>query len=219
MAKTFKEKINGIKYFVTADESLESMVRILLNGIRNIPPEKAMRDDFRLELLFSVYTFKKKLGGYQVMTQDFMGDALREKTEDLTVPLFLMMKQLLLVKQYQLEPASCRFDDKIILTKGALDNQYISLDRNGDAKPGESGWFIQGLRFENGVPRPILPAGFEGVDPLPAEAYESIYAWQLLQKRPSAAEALLLPYNYCAILNWDELQEILTDQNERLIGG
>ena len=217
--KTYSETINGIKYFASAEKALKEQVYALFELVGRIPRGN-LRDGFRVEMGFSVFTFSQRRGGYQILAPDYDGDPFRETTEDLTRALLIMLSQINILKRYRVDGAPCRFDDKLILTKGALDRPLISLERSGAAFEGDSGWFLQGLRrAEDGSLTPVAPVGFEAAEELPAEAYGSMYAWQLLDKRPAAAELLLLPRGYFAALDGDEVLEILNDKDERLLGG
>lgn len=218
MLKTYRETINGVKYFASAEKALKEQVYALFELVGRIP-KGSVRNGFRVEMGFSVFTFSQKPGGYQILAPDYDGDPFRETTEDLTRALLLMLSQINLLKRYRIDGVPCRFDDKLILTKGALEQPLISLERSGAAFEGDSGWFLQGLRREeDGSLTPIAPEGFEAAEELPAEAYGSLYAWQLLDKRPAAAELLLLPRGWFAVLEGDEVLEILNDRDESLIG-
>ena len=217
--KTYNETINGVKYFASAEKALKEQVYRLFELVGRIP-RGTVRDGFRVEMGFSVFTFSQRRGGYQILAPDYDGDPFRETTEDLTRALLILLSQTNILKRYRLDGAPCRFDDKLILTKGALERPLISLERSGAAYEGDSGWFIQGLRKqEDGTLTPIPPEGFEDAEELPAEAYGSMYAWQLLDKRPAAAELLLLPRGCFAALDGEEILEILNDKEERLLGG
>ena len=219
MLKTFNDGINGIKYYITAEKAMKDQVHGLFELVARIPKEK-IRDKFRVEMGFFVFTFSKYRGGYQILAPDFDGNPFSETTEDLTQALLIMVSQVSLLKQYRIDGAPCRFDDKIILTKGALDQPILGFERSAAASAGDSGWFIQGLRQgEDGQFEPVSPEGFEELDELPAEAYESVYAYQLLEKRPAAAQFLFFPRGFFAVMDGEKIREILNENNESLILG
>ena len=59
----------------------------------------------------------------------------------------------------------------------------------------------------------IFGAYFQTIE---AKDYETIYAYQLLQKRLSLIKVLVLPYEYIVIFNGDEINEILNEKDESI---
>ena len=47
--------------------------------------------------------------------------------------------------------------------------------------------------------------------------YESIYAYQLLNIRPSVLKALMLPYDYIVVIDEDDIIELLNEKDESII--
>ena len=47
--------------------------------------------------------------------------------------------------------------------------------------------------------------------------YESIYAYQLLNIRPSVLKALMLPYDYIVVIDGDDIIELLNEKDESII--
>ncbi len=94
------------------------------------------------------------------------------------------------------------------MAKGALEQPLISLQRFPELGACASGWCVEALeQTEDG--------SFAAV---PAESYETVYAYELLKLRLDLVKVLLLPYDYMAFFNGQELVEILNEKNEGLIG-
>ena len=55
---------------------------------------------------------------------------------------------------------------------------------------------------------------FSNVD---ATEYESIYAYQLLNIRPSILKVLMLPYDYIVVIDGEDIIELLNEKDESII--
>ena len=72
---------------------------------------------------------------------------------------------------------------------------------------GGSGWCVNEI-FQN------KDGKFSNVD---TTEYESIYAYQLLNIRPSVLKALMLPYDYIVVIDGDDIIELLNEKDESII--
>ena len=102
-------------------------------------------------------------------------------------------------------PETIRFDDKIAVAKGSIVKPKICLQRFRDL--GGSGWCVNEI-FQN------KDGKFSNVD---TTEYESIYAYQLLNIRPSVLKALMLPYDYIVVIDGDDIIELLNEKDESII--
>jgi hypothetical protein len=136
-----------------------------------------------------------------IQTPDFLKNPLLDLTDDLTLQIQLEQTNLLL--QYKIDGESIRFDDKILVVKGALSEHSIVLQRSGDCDKGDSGWCIRCAEDEE-----------EHDDP---SDYESIYAYQLLKLRKPVMKALSLPYEYIVVFEGEDLKAIINEDDENLI--
>ena len=50
-----------------------------------------------------------------------------------------------------------------------------------------------------------------------ATEYESIYAYQLLNIRPSILKVLMLPYDYIVVIDGEDIIELLNEKDESII--
>lgn len=56
----------------------------------------------------------------------------------------------------------------------------------------------------------------ENAEPVPAEGYESLYAYELLQIRPALLKVLALPYHYLAVMDDEQIHAILNENDENI---
>ena len=198
--------INGINLYISADESIISQSQVLFQAIKTIPIEK-IKDGFKLEIGFSVFIFSAVNDGYKIVVPDYLNSPFLSTTDDLTFDLWILLEQTELLKMYVIEGVSTRFDDEIVIAKNALENPIISLQRYSDLGKEASGWCIEAIEEKS-------DGTFQTVT---TKDYESIYAYQLLQKRLSLIKVLALPYEYIVVFDGDEIIEILNEKNESII--
>lgn len=91
-----------------------------------------------------------------------------------------------------------RFQDTILIRKGCLSEPRLFLHHRWEVEGSDSGWYI-GMEGEEPDDRP--------------ENFEKIYAYQLLDSRPELLSVLVLPLNYIALFDGDEIEGIL-DEND-----
>ncbi|MEE0264398.1 MAG: hypothetical protein UD936_02130 [Acutalibacteraceae bacterium] len=204
--KTYTNKINGIVYRITVEEVLYSQAQVLFNAINRIPCDE-IKDGYKIQIGFSLYILVKNSDDdYTVVVGDYTKNPFKDTTEDLTLAFGIQFQQFDILRTYKIAGEAVRFDDKIVVAKGALDKEAISLQRFADL--GESGWCVEGIGVdENG--------NFVSEE---TREYESYYAFELLNIRPCLVEILLLPYNYMVIVNGDDVVEILNEQNQSVMG-
>ena len=198
--------INGIEFSVRADESIISQAQLLFRAIKTIPVEK-IRDGYKFEIGFSVFICTTTDDGYKIVVPDYVNSPFLNTTDDLTIALWILLEQIELLNMYGIEGVSTRFDDEIVIAKNALENPIISLQRYSDLGKGASGWCVEALeKKSDGTFKTIA-----------AKEYESIYAYQLLKKRPALIKVLALPYDFIVAFDGDQISEILNESNESVI--
>lgn len=202
----FSQKIHDIHYYVSADTAMRPYAQLLLNTVKLIPNEQ-MQDGYKLELGFSIFTFIATTDGYQIVAPDYLNNPFQSTTDDLTLALWILFQQSTLIRKTGVDAVPTRFDDQVVVAQCALEQEVISLQRFPDLGPGASGWCVEAIEKE---PDGQLQAVSES-------EFEALYAYQLLQKRPSLIKALALPYNYLVVFDGDEIQEILNDQDESVL--
>ena len=186
---TYTKEINGIKYTIKVDDMLYFQSQALWRAISDIPVGR-LKDGFKIQIGFSLYILQKAISGYCIVTPDYEPTPFLKVTEDLTLAFWIQMEQL---------------DDKIAVAKGSIVKPKICLQRFRDL--GGSGWCVNEI-FQN------KDGKFSNVD---TTEYESIYAYQLLNIRPSVLKALMLPYDYIVVIDGDDIIELLNEKDESII--
>lgn len=198
--------VNGVNFSVSADESLIPQAQVLFHAIKSIPIEK-MRDGYKIEIGFSVFICIATNDGYKIVVPDYLNSPFLNTTDDLTIALWILFEQTELLNMYSLEGVATRFDDEIVIAKNTLENPTICLQRYSDLGKGASGWCVEAIEEKS-------DGKFQTVS---TQHYESIYAYQLLQKRASLIKVLALPYEYVVVFDGDEITEILDENNKSII--
>lgn len=199
--ETINVLINGNQFYASADQALLPYAQLLFGALKNIP-EQSIRDGYRIEIGFSLFTCLQVEGGYRIVAPDYTDDPLRNTTKDLTLALWILYQQAGLLKKCNLGGVATRFDDGIVVAKGALDSPTVSLQRYEDLGKGASGWCVEAVG--------------ENAEPVPAESYESLYAYELLQIRPALLKVLALPYHYLAVMDDEQIHAILNENDENI---
>lgn len=197
--------INGNQFYASADKALLPYAQLLFGALKNIP-EHQIRDGYRIEIGFSLFTCLQVEGGYRIVAPHYTVDPFRNTTEDLTLALWILYQQAGLLKKCNLGGVATRFDDGIVVAKGALDSPTVSLQRYDDLGKGASGWCVEAVE-ESADATPQTVA---------AEGYESLYAYQLLQLRPALLKVLVLPYHYLVVMDDEQIHAILNEKNENI---
>lgn len=201
---TYIKEINGIKYIIKVDDMLYFQSQLLWKTIYDIPVNK-LKDGFKIEIGFSLYILQKSEIGYYVVSPNYESTPFSEITEDLTLAFWIQMEQLELLQKYHISGEAIRFDDEIAVAKGSMVKPKICLQRFRDL--GGSGWCVNEIsqsedgKFSNAKTR----------------EYESIYAYQLVNIRPSLLKILMLPYDYIIVFDGDDIAEILNENDESIL--
>lgn len=196
------KQINGINYYYNVEEVLNFQIEPLLRLIEKLPIEQ-IKNRLKIEMGFSVFELEENEDGYTIVASDYETSPFSEKTADLTLACLIQIEQTEILQKYGIDGEKIRFFDEIAVAKGAISKPHICLQRFKDL--GGSGWCINEIIMEND--RYALADASE---------YETIFAYQLLELRPSILRVLLLPYDYMIIINEDEILEIL-DQNDKSV--
>lgn len=203
---TYTKEINGIRYRMKVDEMLYSQSGLLWKAIQESPVDR-LKDGFKIEIGFSLYILQKSGDGYDVVSPDYEENPFSALTEDLTLPFLIQMEQSGLLQKYHVKGEAIRFDDEIAIAKGVIAKPGICLQRFREL--GGSGWCVNG----------ISQGGDGSFSNDEAEAYESIYAYQLVKLRPALLKVLMLPYDYIVVFDGDAIVEILNENDESVMTG
>ena len=201
---TYTKEINGIKYTIKVEDMLYFQSQVLWRAIYDIPVDR-LKDGFKIQVGFSLYVLRKMASGYCIVTPNYETTPFLEFTEDLTLAFLIQMEQLETLRKYRINGETIRFDDEIAVAKGSLVKPKICLQRFRDL--GGSGWCVNEImQNKNGQ--------FLNVD---TSEYESIYAYQLLNIRPSILKLLMLPYDYIVVIDENDIIEILNEKDKSIV--
>ena len=194
--------INNIKFYINADEALAPMIDILAQSMKSVPIEK-LHDGYKIEIGFSVFILKATDDGFTIVAPDYLNSPFLNTTDDLTIPLWILMEQTTLLNEYKSDGVPTRFDEEIVIAENALSSSLICLQRFSDLGKGASGWCVESIEKQQDDKYRIIET----------KKYHSCYAYELLQKRQSLIKALAFPYGYIIVFDGDDIVEIL-DEND-----
>lgn len=160
---------------------------------------KGLVDGATVQVGWSILTLEQRGAELVVCEPDFAGDPLTGRVDDVSTTLTVLMHQRDLLARLKVAGTPALFNDKIILSRGALDESHIYLERS-DPRPGDSGWYLGPVAGD---------APDEDADP--NEVYESRYVYQLLRQRPRLIEVLALPPGYLVVFTGDEIEAVLNE--------
>lgn len=200
--KDLSKVINGKTFTAKAEEKLHFLLEPLFSAIESIPAEK-LNDGFRIQAAFSVYTLRENANGFDILVFDYK-NAL-ELTDDLTGALLVQYEQVMLLRMCGAAGANIRYDDAVLVAKGALGKEDISMQRFSDL--GGSGWCVNDIAFDD-EGRAYIPETKE---------YETLYAYQLILLRPELVKMLLLPYGYLVVFSGSDVADIINEKGENLL--
>ncbi len=142
----------------------------------------------------------------KICEPDFLAsDPINSWQDDLTQTLKVTRNQALLLKNLELKNGECSFFEKIVAIKNILDYPKIYMQRQEVDNKRDSGWFIG-----------YADRSHENMDIDDPNNYESMYIYELIQKRPELLEIICLPVGYIVVFENNAIQAIL-DNKDRVI--
>ncbi|SMC30033.1 hypothetical protein SAMN02745857_04381 [Andreprevotia lacus DSM 23236] len=203
MAITKRAMIGHEAVAVTVDAELEKLADWLLGVLARMhQTDHLVEDGKRIQLGWSVLVFRRQSNGTLLVCEpDFMRDPFTDEVPNANYSLRLQAVQMAFADRAGVSPEVTRFQEKIILEKGCLEENAIYMTREPPQREkADSGWFI-------GVRRP---------NEATAEL-EAIYAFQLLRDRPSLFPALILPAGFMVVAGPDGVESVLNASNELIM--
>lgn len=199
-------KIKGINYSVKADEAVISKAEILFKALEALNADD-INDGYKLEIGFSVFIMVSQPKGYSILVPDYTDSPFTSLTDDLTIGLWILSEQAELLYGFGFDEVSVRFDDEITVAENTFKSPWISMQRYPDLGKNHSGWCIEGIEKDReGKWRSTQDNN-----------YRSVYAYELLNIRPSLIKYLILPYNYIAVFDGGDIAEILNSRDESIL--
>src|SRR5690625_1557805 len=184
---------------MSGEKELEPQIEKLFTILKGIHSEKLI-DGFTFQVGWGVYYLHEKENRvFTITTPDYSKDPFEDKTEDLTLALWVQLKQGHFLGKLNITGLSIKFNDEIILSKGVLELKNIYLQRSGNVEQGDSGWYIGAVEDSDST-----------------ELY-ALYAFQLLKLITEIIQVLALPVYYMVVFEDKEIKAVLDEHDEDVI--
>ena len=155
----------------------------------------------RFQIGWSILKLVATPKGLILCEPDFDSDPFQRFREDVSSTLAVLSAQRDLVSKVGCEPEEVRFDDKVIIFKGCLDESGLYGQRSPPST-GDSGWYFGPTR-EHRAPT--------------VNDLEAVWVYELLHRKPALLPALCLPANWMVVWEGSEIVGIADpDNRERL---
>ncbi|PGZ95417.1 hypothetical protein COE51_20310 [Bacillus pseudomycoides] len=199
--KKFIKNIGDKMFIAQAEKYFAVQVEGLFHFLSEVESDRLI-DGFSMQVGWSIYFLDKREDGYHIIVHDYTKNPFEEMTDDLTISLWILLKQVSCLKQLKVEGELLRFCDKIVAAKNVLQLDDIYLERTKDCEKGDSGWYIGPVNDEDNT-----------------EELEAFYAHELLELRPSIVQVLTLPAEYLVIFEKDQIKVILDENDVNIWSG
>lgn len=186
--KTIIKNIGNKNIKAKVEEPLSFHVETLFNLLSKV--EDKLVDRFSIQIGWSVYSLYKYEDYYQIITQDYTKNPLKDTTEDLTIALWVQLEQSHCLRRLNTEGQLIKFNDKIVIAKNVLQQEEFYLQRSSGCDEGDSGWYI---------------------GPINEEVSGELEAYELLKSKPTIIQVLALPYNYLVVFEKGKIKAILNE--------
>ncbi|WP_309479522.1 immunity protein Imm33 domain-containing protein [Brevibacillus agri] len=197
------KQIGNRTFVVTCREFLEKQADFLLDLFADVENESGpLRNGAKIQVGWTILIINEREGHegqMEIVAPDYDTNPFTETNRDLSVSLYVQMAQNHCLQTLQLAGETALFQDKIVVAKGALEEEHVYLQRAEQAEAGDSGWYLGPVQGE--------------VD---SDGLESYYIFQLLKRRPSLLQALALPCGYIAVLKGDQIEAVLDEHDENV---
>lgn len=197
--KTFEMNIFNKKFLASSEKDLNIQVNTLFMVLKKLDDNK-LTDGFSFQVGWTIYYLSEKSKNYfEILAPDFIKDPFKNRTNDLTLALWVQLEQIHLLRQLNINGETTKFNDKVVLSKNVLKQDKIYLQRQSDVEKGDSGWYI-GMVEESSNEEEIY----------------AIYAYELLTLRPELIKVLSLPEEYLIVFEGANIETILNSENEEM---
>ena len=194
----FRLKAGSISLVVNCADELCDQGKWLLETIKRLHEQGLpLEDKKRIQFGWTLLTLKRRDSEIVLCEPDYAGNPFSDVVEDVTRTLWVQAQQVDVLRKLGLEGSPARFQDKVVIAKGCLDEPRVFLQRQGTQEPGDSGWFLGHVQENQDT----------GGD------YDSLYVYQLLFRRPTFLQVMALPPEYVVVFNGDQIESILDPQD------
>jgi hypothetical protein len=151
-----------------------------------------------VEVGWSILKFAIVDGELTVCEPDFSGNPLQSNRPDVSTSLKVQLAQNSVLSRLKVEGLPARFDQKVVVWKGSLEEGRIVAQRQNPA-PGDTGWYIAPARVTT-APTP--------------DDLEAFSSFELLRRRPELLQVLALPVGWLTIWNAAALESVVDENDE-----
>ena len=178
----------------------EPLARDVLETLARLAAREALRDGLRVRFGWSLLTLREQAPGtLTVCEPDFAGDPLRAVRPGVETTLDVLRRQAALLRRVGAPPADVRFDQSVIVRRGAFDRGDVQLLREAPVGSDDSGWRV--VRVD-------LPHSRA------AEDFELMLVSSLLASCPAALAGLALPTGYAVSVSSGRIVAVMDPQGE-----
>lgn len=197
---SFDVEISGTRVRAAAEQELHAQVADVFDTLREVPAG-SLREGFTFRMGWSLYDLAREGEVLFVRSPDYSRDPATDRTGDLTVALWVHLSQVHLLHAVHAPGHVTKFNDKVVLERGAFEARTVTLRRTAPTSSGDSGWFLG-----------IIDDDEDGAQP----ELEAVYAYQILGRRRSLMQALALPPGWVVGFEGDDVAAVF-DPDENLV--
>lgn len=193
-----RTKLIGNRLFcASCEEQLSLQADWLLDLLQRLENEKgSLKDGSKIQVGWTILTIRQSENEAIVLAPDYNKNPFVDTTEDLTLSLFVQLKQNYCLNRMKLDGEPALFQDKFVAAAGALQTEHVYLERSNQRVAGDSGWYLGRV---------------EGSEQ--DQSLEAYYVFQLLKLRPSLLQALAIPRGHLVVFNGNEIEAVLDDKD------
>ncbi|NTU33131.1 hypothetical protein HPY27_23505 [Brevibacillus sp. HB1.1] len=194
------KQIHNRTFVVTCKEFLVKQADFLLDVFADVEDETGpIKNGAKIQVGWTILLVFERDGYMEIVAPDYDENPFSETTSDLSVSLVVQMAQNNCLQTVRAEGEAALFQDKIVVAKGAFEQEHVYLQRAEDVRKGDSGWYLGPVEGE-----------------VESDQLESYYVYQLLKLRPSLLQALALPRGYIVVFQGDLIEAVLDEHDENV---
>lgn len=194
-------KICRESFYLQCHESLVSQGEWLADVVSSMERQGTkLVEGTTIQVGWSILRLVKVNSNLELCEPDFSNDSYGYMSHDTSTTLRVINSQNQLLTRIRCLGVTARFDEKIILKKGCLEEARIYAERQ-NPKLGDSGWFIGSV---------------DGDDARETSDLEAIQLYQLLQLRPHILSAMALPIGWMVVWNGTDIEAVLDTENRNV---
>jgi hypothetical protein len=177
----------------------EEQLREQAEWLSDVASSYGAKPGSTIQFGWSVLKFVPIDGELVLCEPAFSGSPLQDFRPDVSTSLGVSALQAQLLSRAGCTGEPTRFDDRILIQKGCLENPRVFGSRQ-EPKPTDCGWYIG----------PAMPHGGGGpMDAPGVDDLEAVWSYQLLEVRPVLLSMLGLPAGWLCIWNGTTIESLV----------